>query len=295
MKKFLLYILSILSILLVIFTVLDVFYTFAYTKGTPRNKISYLLSIEDEAIDYVFLGSSRVDNTIDSEIMEEVTGKKILNLGIQEVGLNDTFLMLQLLKKQNIQTETVFIQVDGKYNSNKNSGYLKSSIMPFIHDEQISILMKNRNKDFFFLKYLPFYRYLKYDYKNGFREVLNILLKNQPYVNLENGYYPLYGKSRKQLQTKLPEKISQTNPDIEAINRFAEKNNINVVYFMAPVCSEAENLDFAQKLDQKIPSLMDFSKLFLEKDDYFFDCSHLNDNGAKEFSKILGREISQLD
>lgn len=291
MKKFILYLFSLLLGLTIILYLLDLTYTYVFTHGTPRNKISYLLSLKNQRISYVFLGSSRVDNTIDSEVIESRTGKRALNLGVQGGKLDDSFLMLQLLHRQGITSDTVFIQVDYIFNMEGNSEILKSNLMPHINQAPISNFIRERSSDYYYLRYLPFYRYLKYDYKIGFREFVSTLLGKKPNHNLENGYRPKYGQANQKLIGKLPAKIKNSNKTIGAINRYASQHNINIVYFMAPFCSNTINLDYGAKLTKKIPGFLDFSTVFEDHDEYFFNCGHLNDKGAKEFSQLLADVI----
>ncbi|MDO9509771.1 MAG: hypothetical protein Q7J14_00620 [Candidatus Magasanikbacteria bacterium] len=273
---------------------MDLLYTNTYTKGLPRNKVSYVLSMKDTSIDYIFLGSSRVDNNIDASVIESITGKKALNLGIQAAKLNDLFFMLKLLKKQNINTEIVFIQVDYIYNMDGNSEILKSYLMPYMEDVVISSYIKVRDSNYYKLKYIPFYRYLVYDFKLGFREHFNTFINKKTKLNLANGYDAKYGRVGSKLQASLPKTINKENKTIEAINKFSKENNIKVVYFMAPFCFNTENKYFSKKLKQKIPGLLDYSQLFKE-DNYFYNCSHLNDLGAKEFSKRLALDLLKLE
>lgn len=290
MGKFFKYI-GLLVIMVIAFAyLLELLYTHTYKNRLPRNKVSYVLSLNNKYIDYIFLGSSRVDNNIDAEVIGAITGKKALNLGIQAAKLNDLFFMLQLLKKQNIKTEIVFIQVDYIYNLEGNSEILKSYLLPYIDDDVISSYIKERDSNYYKLKYIPFYKYLVYDYKLGFREYFNTFINKKTKLNLENGYDAKYGSPSLKLRASLPQTINKENKTIEAINKFAQKNNIKVVYFMAPFCFDTKNKDFSKKLNQKIPDLLDYSQLFTE-DKYFFNCSHLNDIGAKEFSKRVALDI----
>jgi len=296
MKKFIKYIGSIILIIIALLYLLELLYTHTYKNGVPRNKVSYVLSMNDKYLDYIFLGSSRVDNNIDAEVIEKITGKKALNLGIQAAKLNDLFFMLQLLNKQSIKAEIVFIQVDYIYNMDGNSEILKSYLLPYIEDNLISSYIKERDPDFYKLKYIPFYKYLVYDYKLGFREHFSTFVNKKSSLNLENGYDAKFGSTGSKLEASLPKTINKENKTITAINEFAKENNIKVVYFMAPFCFDTKNKDFSQKLKQKIPGLLDYSQLFKE-DNYFYNPSHLNDKGAKEFSKtiamdILGQEIN---
>jgi hypothetical protein len=290
MKKFFKYILLLLINVVALLYLLDVLYTYTYKNGIARNKVSYVLSMNDKYIDYIFLGSSRVDNTIDAEVIERITRKKALNLGIQAAKMDDYYLMLKLLKKQNIKSEIVFIQVDYVYNMDGTSEILKSYLMPYIDDDLISSYIKERDPDFYKLKYIPFYKYQVYDYKLGFRECFNTFINKKSRFNLENGYDAKYGSTGSKLQASLPKTINKESKTITAINEFAKENNIKVVYFMAPFCFDTENKDFSKKLKERIPGLLDYSQLFTE-DSYFFNCSHLNDKGGKEFSKRVALDI----
>ncbi len=292
MKKFAKYIGLIFVVIIALMYLLDTLYTYVYKNSIPRNKVSYVLSLNDKRIDYVFLGSSRVDNTIDSEVIQTITGKKTLNLGIQAAKLDDFYFMLQLLVKQKIKTEIVFIQVDYIYNmgGGGSSEILKSYLMPYIGDTLISNYLKEKDTAYYKLKYIPFYRYLTYDYKLGFREFFATTIHKKSGLNLENGYDAKYGSTGSKLQASLPKTINKESKTITAINEFAKENNIKVVYFMAPFCFDTKNKDFSQKLKQKIPGLLDYSQLFKD-DNYFFNPSHLNDKGAKEFSKIIAYDI----
>ena len=295
MKRFGFYIALILLVSVLILSVLDLVYTYTYVQGTPRNKISHLLSKENETIDHVFIGSSRVDNSIDAELVESITNKKAINLGIQGAKLDDSFLLVQLLEKQEIKTEIIFIQVDYTYNFNDdNSEILKSSLMPYIREDPISEFLQKRDEEFLFLKYFPFYRYLKYDYQLGFREFLNTAIGNKPRVNLKNGYFPKQGNNGRPLKGNLPSKILDENKNISAINSFAEKHDMKIIYFMAPYCTSPEETDFPEELSARIEGFLDFSGIFTDKKEYFFDCGHLNDRGAKEFSKIFAKKIEEL-
>ena len=267
---------------------LDFLYTFIYKHSIPRNKVSYILSQKMKNIDYIFLGSSRVDNFIDSEIIKNVTGKSALNLGFQAAKLDDYYFILRLLQEQKITSRIVFIQIDYVYNLDGTSEILKSSLMPYIYDDLIASYIKKRDKDFIKLKYLPFYRYMVYDYKLGFRELFNSFIQKKPRVNLANGYNPKYETAVEALKSSFPAQIINENRTITQINYFAEKNDIQIIYFTSPMCANTKNLDYTSKLSSKLSQYLDFSQIFIDHDEYFFNCSHINDDGAKVFSEKFG-------
>jgi hypothetical protein len=127
-----------------------------------------------------------------------------------------------------------------------------------------------------------------YDYKLGFREFFNSFIQKKPRVNLSNGYNPKYETAVETLKSSLPPQIIKENKTITQINSFAEKNDIQIIYFTSPMCANTKNLDYTSKLSTRLPQYLDFSKIFIDHDEYFFNCSHINDNGARVFSEKFG-------
>jgi hypothetical protein len=294
MKRFIGYILSILIALMLLLFALDQIYNFTYKYGLPRNKIAYLMSLEGQKIDYIFLGSSRVDNTIDAEIVKNITGKKTLNLGIQATEPNDFYLQLKLIDDLNIKTEKIFIQIDYNFDLGGKSKILNSYLMPYTQNSYIKTHLKNTLDDYWWVMHFPFYKYLKYDYKIGFREVFSSGIQKHSKTRFNNGYFPKFGYSGVPLKGKLSEVIGKKNMYVNAINDFSNKRNMNVIYFTAPFCPKTKNLDYISKLQKKLPILWDFSRLF-NSEEYFFDCNHLNNKGAHIFSAEIAKKIKSLE
>ena len=294
MKKFLSYILSILFIIILSLYLLDFIYTYGYKHGTPRNKISNLMQSENDTIDYIFIGSSRVDNTVNADIISSITGNSSINLGFQGAKTDDYLIILKLLKDKNIHSKHIFIQIDYVYNIDGNSEILKSEFMPFLNNPVISEILKERDPEYLQLKFIPFYRYLKYDYKIGFRELFNSISGKKNKIDLKNGYFPKFGNTHQKLSSSLPDHIIPNNNNIKKINAFAKANNLSIIYFIAPFCPNTKNLDYSKKLKSKLPNFLDYSHIFPYQEEYFYNCSHLNDVGATEFSKILAKDIIRL-
>ncbi len=276
---------------------LDVLYTKTYKNAPPRNKIAYLLSIQNKKIDYIFLGSSRTNNHIDTAVIEEVTGGSAINLGLQGAEIDDYLLLLKLLQRQGITSETILIQMDYQFNQDRPeaSKYVKSNLIPYIADAQIAEFIKQRDPDFKLLRYIPFYKYLAYDFNVGFREFFATLISQKPRVNFENGFSKKIGNDGRMIPQHLPPTVAEKNSTIDQINEFASTHGMDVQYFMAPYCAKTTNLDFGEKLEQKIPGLMNYTTLYVDQDRFFYNCSHLNSIGAKEFSEVIANDIQKLN
>ena len=137
MKKFSIYIFSGFLAIVMILLVLDLVYTNVYENSYPRTKFQYLRSLKGKKVDYVFLGSSRVENGIIPTVIFQKTGKSAVNLGFQAARLADIYTLLQLIKVYNIQFETIFIQVDYIYNMDGHSNIFQSEMKPFIRENKI--------------------------------------------------------------------------------------------------------------------------------------------------------------
>lgn len=291
MKRFSKYIISLVFILFILLFALESIYDGIYKHGLPRNKISYLMSLREQKIDYIFIGSSRVDNTIDADIISKITGKTALNLGIQSAKPDDYYLMLKLIKDLNIQTNKIFIQMDYVYNLSGNSKILNSYLMPYTENDIVNNHLKSTIKNSWFIQNLPFYKYLVYDYKIGFREFFSTAIHKPSSIDLKNGYFPKYGYSGAPLNGKLSGLIEEKNIYVDSINILGHKEHMEIIYFTAPFCPNTENIDFTTKLESKLPVLWNFSN-YLKDDKYFYDCNHVNDSGAQSFTKAFADRIN---
>lgn len=287
MKQFLFFIGKIILVFLMLATLLDFVYTRVFEKSTPRHKYQYFRSFEGKSIDYVFLGSSRVENSIISNEIERKTGEKAMNLGFQAAKMQDIFTLLQLIKAYNIQTKKVFIQVDYIFNiENGYSNVLPYEIMPFIRNNEVTkTYLDNRFEDATMLYYFPFYRYSEFDSKIGFRELFLQVLGKRTAILKDKRFIGLQGEL-KNSEFEFPNSIIKKNKYLNQIRQFAENNKIDVVYYCSPISFKTKNREYVTQLKDKIPELLDFSSV-IEDDKMFKDCTHLNTNGARFFTQFF--------
>ncbi len=289
MKAFLKNIIVIFLAVLAMLFALDLAYTKIYSTSEPRTKFQVFRSFKGKHIDYIFLGSSRVENGIVPSVIEEITGKTAYNFGFQASKLNDIFTILKLLKEYDIKHEKVFIQVDYIFDMDGRSNVLPHEMAPFLHDNDVTENYYSGESDFYLLKYAPFYRYNAFDHKIGLREVILNLSKKKTNVTATKGYMPLFGSKVDTIHA-LPAMIQDRNATFDAIRKYCNDNKIDAVFYCAPFWKGSKNLDYIRKLKMKIPELKDFSTV-IQDSALFQNNSHLNDSGAREFSKILSKEL----
>lgn len=289
MDLFVKHILKIVVILVVSAYALDLFYTKVFSTATPRTKFQYLRLQKNKSFDYIFLGSSRVENGIVSNIIESKTGKKTINLAFQGSNLADIYFVLQLFQEYNIKCKKVFIQIDEAFYTPKDySKIVKYETLGFINENKTisNYCFLNDKNEFFKNKNLPFYRYSKVASKIGFREFIANILNIEKYKFISNkGYIPLLEeyKNSKLIFCKPINK----NIFFDLIKSYNKKHNIEMMCYTAPYrITNNNDLIYLKNLALKVPKLHDFSTI-LQDNKYFQDNYHLNHKGAVTFTKIL--------
>ncbi len=292
MKKFIVFIGKILLLLLLCVSALDFVYTSVYKNTTPQNKVQYIHSLKNRKFNYIFIGSSRVENSVISQQIENKTKKTTINLGVKGLKLKDMSYIIKLLHKNNVLFDIIFIQLDYSYNYEEDySKFFSFELLPFCYssDSSVDVYLKSTNKKYFYYKYIPFLKYIDSDELVGFRKVIASLKNKTSIFELNKGYVPIYGTSYINKE-KIPNHVNVKNKYFKEIDFFLKKSNQRVVYFSAPVTLSTNNLDYFNKLKIVVPNLYNFHDV-ISNQFYFQDNLHLNSDGAVIFTNIL---IDQL-
>ncbi len=283
MKKFSIYCLKLLVTVIALLYLCDFVYTKVYYNAKPRSKMQYIVNLRNQNYDVVFLGSSRVDNHIDTQVFEKLSHKKCINLGLQGATLSDNLLELELLVANNKLTN-LYLQIDYNFNKIIPSKITIANAMPFIDNKIVKNHIKKNYSDYKALSYIPFYRYAVNDPKIGFRELVFLLINKKSRFDPEIGFTPLEvgnGVSA----AEMPKVMISNNPSMNSIIDLCREKSINLIMFSAPFCSLAKDMDYYDKLQSKFPDLINLTKGY--DDSLFMDCQHLKREGAALFTKDL--------
>jgi len=286
MKKYLLHFFSILALVFLLLFLCDILYSKIYGDSIPRNKLHYIINLKKESFDVVFLGSSRVANHIDTDLFNKLSNKRSINLGVEGAGLNDNLLQLRLLLAHN-QVKTVFLQIDSNIETIGPSNISTAEAMPFVHNPIVMSHTEKYNPNFDYLYYIPFYRYAINDAKIGFRELFFSFLNKKPGVDPSVGYTPKFGNSIPNTQVEImgEKTVLRGNAVLNEIRLLCKQKNTKLVLFITPFCSKINPESYIQKIKKIAPELMDFTKGY--PDTMFYNCGHLNDEGAKKLTREL--------
>lgn len=285
MKKFLVFIAKGLSLLILTMIVLDALYTLVYKQTDDRNKISYLYNSKDQNYDVVFLGSSRVNNHFVPEIFNK-KGYKTFNFGVTRSRLEESALMLKLMVERNYKIKNLILQVDLNINTNDHSEAIRSLFMPYLHQSQT---IRSHYKDipeYTNLLYIPFYRYLHYDARVGFREMYFSLVHKKTNALDNDGFNPLNSNPGKMIPADLSEYYPKRNVGYEEIKAICKENNINLIAITTPMCMSTINRDYFNHIQSVYPEIHRLENAVTD-DKYFSTCGHMNKAGATEFTKIV--------
>lgn len=288
MYRFLKHTVKIISLTLLLMYILDLGYSYVIQAGTPRNKIQKILQLENKHYNYIFLGSSRTENHIDCELIENLTGKSCINFGISGGSIGDMLVIMQLAKFNKVSFDKIFLEVDYNYNSAGLSRNFKATLVPFANHSIVKEVIVKED-DYFLYNYVPFYRYMKNDKVVGFREMYNSLMNNMPANNIDVGFSPKIGVGNK-VNGNFPEKLNEENKEISRLIEL-QTNKRNIIFFTAPYCPLIKNRNIVNGLSSKLDNFYNYVSIFDENEEYYFNCGHLNFEGAQKFTRILIRDL----
>ena len=293
MKNFFQTSLIILSLTLLLMFFLDRSYTYIFENGEPRSKIQSILQITRH-YDVAFFGSSRTQNHIDCNLITQLTGKSCINLGISASSPGDMLILMKLAKVKNLTFNQVFMQVDYNYNNSGITKEFKANLVgPLIANPVVKEQLHKYKEDYIYGS-MPFYYYMKFNRIIGIRGLTNSFLHRKQYLesDIEIGFSPLKGIG-KEVAGSFPETIKYTSEELDQMQNFYKGTKTKLEFFTAPYCKEIRNRNFMDKVKLKLPELNNYIALFDEKDEYFFNCGHLNEAGAEIFTKILIEDFLQ--
>ncbi len=290
MKDFLFFIFKICLIFLLVAVSLDFLYTAVYLQPNNRRKVSYLYTSPPKKMDVVILGSSRAENHLISKMFEE-KGLTTFNFGMQGSRFFESDLILKLLLEKKNSIKNVIVEVDLNLRSelNKYSESNSLKFMPYLYDsESIQNQFKNLS-EYKFEYYVPFYRYMKYETKIGFREVfLTVLGKRGNEIDNE-GFRALSGNAKK-MKANLSKSVPCRNIYYEDIKELCKKNNINLIAIMTPMCENTKGIDYFEKVKKIYPEIHNYENV-VKEDKYFYSCGHMNGEGAKKFTATILKDF----
>ena len=290
MKRFLIYLVKILFVTIFIAVVLDGLYTAIFMQSKNRGKIEAVINSKAKNYDVVILGSSRANNHFVSQMFED-KGLKTFNYGMSGGHLFEASLMLKLMIERKYEIKNVILEADLNLSNDQESDGVSAKFLPYIHNSEVIKDHFLSQENFNQLYYIPFYRYVKYDSKIGFREIYNIT-KGESTNALDNqGYYPLAKHKNGNMKNNIVNlKPLPHNKYYEEIKSICKTNNINFIAVMTPMCENVVGMNYFDKVKKAYPEIHNYENVVIENK-YFSSCGHMTDAGAKVFTARILKDF----
>lgn len=290
MKRFLIYTAKIFFIIVLIAIVLDGLYTYVFFQSKNRGKIETVVNSGAKKYDVVILGSSRANNHFVSQMFED-KGLKTFNYGMSGGHLFEASLMLKLMIERKYEIKNVILEADLNLSNDHQAEGISAKFLPYIHNSKIIKEHFKNEKDFKELYYIPFYRYIKYDGKIGFRETYKIVT-NQTTNALDNlGYYPLQKHKNGNMKNNIVNlKPLVNNKYYQEIKNICKANNINFIPVMTPMCENVVGMNYFEKIKNTYPEIHNYENVVIDSK-YFSSCGHMTNEGAKLFTARIIKDF----
>lgn len=278
MKRFFKLTVLFIFILFVASLLLDVVFTTIISQSSERNKVENVLHSFGKKYDVVIMGTSRANNHFVTDLFEK-KGLKSFNYGISGSHLFETSLLLKLMMANKFQIKNLILEADLSICNEKRDEGTTARFMPYIHTNSIIKDHYKNEIDFKQLYYVPFYRYIKFDTKIGFKEVYEVLAKKPTNTLYNKGYYPLISDKKGSMKNDISTLKVIRNKYYEEIKKICKQNNINLIVVMTPMCKNTKGLDYFDNVKKQYTEINNFENTVTD-DRYFASCGHLNNEGA---------------
>jgi hypothetical protein len=266
------------------------------------DKYHWLQKKHGEHYDIVFVGSSRVMNSVDTKLVDDVSGMHSLNLGMGGSGAADQYLLLQQFLKSN-ETEVVLLQLD--YLTLMD--YFDHSFREYVwlsydDDPEVRRVIIEQCGRFRYIGWsvIPFLRMMEFSSQYQF------FLTTDPPDNSDfddNGGCLRVDGPAGLVGDATYARFRQSESSVGYLHQIfalCRQNGVRVVVFQSPFPSRIESLTDRKVSDAALARFIqneqvlfwDFSRDLYHRNDLFFDRHHLNSNGVTVFSKMIGNRIS---
>ncbi|MDI6034156.1 hypothetical protein QLS91_13830 [Flavobacterium sp. LB2P84] len=284
MKSFFLFISKILILTLILLVILDFTYTSIYSHSSKRSKVEQVYTSENKDYDVIILGSSRANNHFVAPLFEQ-KGLKTFNYGMSGGHLFEASLLLKLMVERNYKIKTVLLEADLNLSNEERAEGVSARFLPYIHQSKTIRDHFSKENDFRALYYIPFYRYVVFDARIGFREAYKTAIAATTNSLDHLGYYPL-GNKKGNMKNNIANLKPLHNKYYEEIKQICKTNRINLIVVTTPMCSTVIGMDYFEKVIKMYPEIHNYEGV-VQGDGYFSSCGHLNDAGAKKFTSII--------
>lgn len=288
MKRFLKYFFGFIILVFLVANLISAGSLYSLSKS-DFYKPSYLVnSIEQVQFDYIIIGASTGLTTLNTSIIDSITGLNGINLSIDDTGMANHYLMLQHFLAEGKKTKSCVLvaSVEGY---NENQEYIGDNdyrFLPFIKRSYVqdyfsSLKPKSSINTLKQSEWMPFLGVSYYNIELFFPSIFAIIkpTKRNRFDNHGNYFYP-NRKFEFTNKNKANVELNFSSNYLNKIQKLCHENNIELIYYFSPL--RTKSLLFNTDLKNTI----NHSNIFKD-DTYFYDDIHVNKKGNKEASLLF--------
>ncbi|MCR8666354.1 hypothetical protein NO995_01545 [Aestuariibaculum sp. M13] len=246
--------------------------------------------------DYIVLGSSIGLTTLNTEIIDSITGFQGLNLSMDDTGIGEQCLMFEHFLAERKTTKVCVLATSAVSLNSKHPGLSTNSyrFLPFIKRDYVNdFFTKNQSYESTLLelsKYAAVFGVSYYNVEIFYPSILSAFEphRHNRFDDKGNYHYPVdLNKSHKKLNfTNWP--IRLQNPYLKRLKSLCKKHKVKLMVYIAPIeDQQPTTLDSDYQITNHSTLLNDSY--------FFYDRIHVNLEGSKRasyaFSPILDKFI----
>ncbi len=296
MKQFLKQIAVVIGLFLVLAYLLSAGSLWSLRKSSFYKPSFLVNAVEEDTFDYIVLGASTGLTTLDTKAIDEQAGSKGINLSMDDTGLSSHYLMLEHFLAEGKTTKYCIIapgvnayDATVKGLNDNDYRFLMFVNRPYISryfseveekDMQSNVLSSS--------KWFPFIGVSYFNAEIFYPSILSLIQpkKRNRFDEAGNYTYPVKRKQLKFIKKK-QSNLTFSNPTLVKLNKLCKTNNIELIYYIAPLRAENMVLDLTEN------RVIDHSAI-IDKDEYFYDNIHVNSNGREITSRIFAEQLSEI-
>lgn len=295
MRKIILKLIIFLTAIIFIDNIAGIAFNYLYknAKGGYTERNYSIIHRTSEEI--LLFGSSRTTHHYIPSIISDSTGLSCRNCGIDGMGIILEYGQLQVISERYMPQITVIdINAPFSIEMNDNTKYL-GYLKPESNNKKIAEILEDINLTERYKCMSNLYVYNS--------QILKLLADcySPTILSVDNGYIPIYGITDN-FPSRFDNKSFKEDPIkikyIEkTINEFKDKTKL--IFVISPIIAATQTPSIYKRLyslcQKHHITLFDYSTSFLSiNKKYWKDSVHLNDEGAKVFTKLFANDLKNI-
>lgn len=247
--------------------------------------------LEIHDYDYTVLGSSTGLTTLDTKQIDSITGKKGINISMDDSALSSHYLMLQHFLAMGNRTKTLVLAIsandanvaDPKLNNN-DYRFLPYICNDYVYDYYCS-LEKSYFKPLAYSRFLPVLGVSYYNTELFYPSLVAGLQPGKRNRFDDKGNYSFPADLKPEERAHHVKRLENVNPYLEKIAAICANNNIALVYYIPPIYKTTVVIT-----DNR--NYINHSAIFKTRD-LFYDDLHVSLEGRRVASAIFAKAFQK--